>query len=129
MEGAAAAAPSRNLDALPQGSISIGANSPSGPGRRGAQEQSADAIPPLWQYFSRLQKRQTSPFLPPKGANHCPYGYLPANRRLLKGRRRGQQGAFLSLAGGVLFTQTPASFACLDAPLGATAALLSITWP
>src|SRR5262249_42260298 len=66
---------------------------------------------------------------PQKGANHCPYGYLPANRRLLKGRRRGQQGAFLSLAGDVLFTQTPASFACLDAPLGATAALVSITWP
>src|SRR5262249_11435428 len=34
----------------------------------------AKAMPPLRQYLARLLNRQTSPFLPSKGANHCPLG-------------------------------------------------------
>jgi hypothetical protein len=39
--------------------------------------------------------RQTTPSLPPKGANRCPSSHFPANRLLLKGPRRGQKRPWL----------------------------------
>jgi hypothetical protein len=48
------------------------------PGRMTFPEWWAKVMPPLWQYFSRLRaKRQTSPSLPPKGANRGPLRPFP----------------------------------------------------
>jgi hypothetical protein len=40
-------------------------------------------MPPLWQYFAREADRQTSPSRPPKGADHGPQAFSPANRKFL----------------------------------------------
>jgi hypothetical protein len=44
---------------------------------------------PLWQYFSRLLKRQTSPLLPPKGTDPGPLRAFPCKPAVLRDRRKG----------------------------------------
>jgi hypothetical protein len=50
---------------------------------------SAKAMPPLWQYFSGLSERQTSPSLPPKGADRGPPGLFPCKPAFSRDVRRG----------------------------------------
>jgi len=61
-------------------------------------------MPPLWQYFSRVdKKRQTSPSLPPKGAIHCPLRTFACKYATSEGTATGTAGALLSPPGrGVL---------------------------
>jgi hypothetical protein len=51
-------------------------------------ELAAKAMPPLWQYFSRLLKRQTSPSLPQRGRITDPKPF-PCKRAAFRGPRRG----------------------------------------
>src|SRR6266516_2919849 len=53
-------------------------------------------MPPLRQYFSRLRKkRQTSPLLPPKGADSGPHGPFPCKSAGFGGPREGTMIAIL----------------------------------
>jgi hypothetical protein len=52
-------------------------------------------MPPLWQYFLRLRKRQTSPSLPPKGANRGPPDLFPCKPGFSRDRGKGPSSPFL----------------------------------
>jgi hypothetical protein len=62
------------------------------PGRMTFPEWWAKVMPPLWQYFSRLL-RQTSPLLPPKGANHGPPKPFPLQEDRFQGTTTGGHDA------------------------------------
>jgi hypothetical protein len=47
-------------------------------------------MPPLWQYFSvAVRKRQTSPLLPPKGADPGTLRLSPCKRAVFQGPQGG----------------------------------------
>ena len=49
----------------------------------------AKAMPPLWQYFLRLQRGRRGPFRTPKGANHGPPRTFPCITVFSRDREEG----------------------------------------
>jgi hypothetical protein len=88
----------RQLLRVPKGVPWVPSSTPAAGRGHAARGLVAKVVPPLWQYFSRLPKRQTSASPTPKlRSSLSPSCHLPVNEHLLRRQRRGRPGRRLTL--------------------------------